>query len=307
MWFALYAFVLARLWIISFLWSPFHIFFAISMAYGLFYMFRSSHRDGTLQIKWVRGWSIWDSLRTRYFRHTWHQGTAWSNFDRRGEAYLFILHPRMYGVAPFVCFALHGKQVPSISRLAPLVAAPSFFFKVPLLCDLLQTCGCITESDEAIEDSIYHNTSVVWTPPHRYASEGDVEAQLEDGVSTETCEWLVKLAASMQNRFNIVPVHVTGEEGAYYDATPVALRGAFPSSHGYRFPSFLFGLFGGPLPRRCHLRTFVGEPISSVKGLFDASGASIGTMAKNADEIGADLRNSFQRLIATGQAVGKGK
>lgn len=91
MWFFIISLVLARLWIVSFFLSSLHLFFFSTLLYGLFYAFRSSHHNGHWQWQWFRSLSLWDRVRSKHFSHAWHQITGWREFQRHGEAYLFIV------------------------------------------------------------------------------------------------------------------------------------------------------------------------------------------------------------------------
>lgn len=264
MWFAAYAIVVAYLWTISFFWSPLHIFVIVSVAYALYYLFRSSHRSGTLQWAWFRSLSIWDRLLLeRHFHHTWHQGGGWHSFKRRGEAHLFLVKTAStVNLGTIVSFGLHGSKALSVASLAPFIAIPEFFFYVPVLCDILQWCGCIADTPGAREDVLYRNATLVWTP----SLPQQQDTLLPDNSTSAFGEDVFTWIASINTNINVIPVYSVGDEKIYRDVTPALLAPLQRFSYsrwGYAFPRLLLGWLGSPIPRTCYLRTLVSEPITN--------------------------------------------
>lgn len=165
-----------------------------------------------------------------------------------------------------VPFGLYGKNK-EMSRLAPLITAPPFFLYIPILCDLLQWCGCIVDTPQARADALSHVTNLVWTPQMTTGNDLVEDMDPVSSIPSDTFEWIANFVHSAPpgRRLNIVPVYSMGEERVYFDATPRFLhpfQDKCKARIGYS-PRILLGFLGSPIPKRCVLRTLVGEPISS--------------------------------------------
>jgi hypothetical protein len=321
MWDAIYAYVILQLWITSFFWSSLHIFVAISGAYALFHVFTWSHKEGSR--KWsrfrslslvvvvvvvvilslFRSMAIWDWLRRRHFHHSWHQGGGWQAFQKEGQAYLFIVHPQMYGLTSFFAFGLHGRQNKTMARLSPYVMMPSPPFYYPLISDVIQWAGGIVHTKAQLQDALSHNFSVVWSPTGGMMRSHDIShgvLLVDELLDMGLFDWLSEYGS--QCRFNIVPVCHTGEHAAYRnmsDSLPSVLKELQRASYnwcGVEFPLPVFGLAGSPFPKRCELRTLVGEPISTMKEVLDERGAQIGYSRKSAHHLRDEFREAYNAL-----------
>lgn len=308
MWTAAAFIIFGYMWLSSFFWSSLHLFVFFSLVYGIYFFASSSHREGTRAWSRFREWTLWDVVRRRHFHHSWHQGNGWRSFERHGEAYLFIVHPQNYGVTSFFAFGLHGQQCRALQRLRPLVMMSRFFFWVPLLTDFIQWAGGIVHTTEEMQDALNHNRSVVWAPlGGGMMTSHDIAhgvALQEEALDIRVFEWIS--AYGSKCRFNIVPVHHTGEEDAYYNTAATTVSGSgwlqslrrYMHTHtGYEFPLCVFGWGGTFIPRRVELRTKVGEPISTMDPILDERGEPTGQyMRKTAHHLRDEFREQFNRL-----------
>jgi diacylglycerol acyltransferase len=275
MWDAIYAYIILQLWITSFFWSSLHIFVAVSGLYALFHVFTWSHKEGSRKWSRFRSMAIWDWLRRKHFRHTWHQGGGWSAFEKHGHAYLFIIHPQVYGLTSFMAFGLHGCQNKTIARLSPYVMMPSPPFYYPLVSDIIQWAGGIVHTKTQLQDALSHNYSVVWSPTGGMMRSHDISHGVllaEELFDMNLFDWIATYGG--QCRFSIVPVCHVGEVNAYRnssDSLPGFLKELQRQTYnwcGVEFPLPVFGLFGSPFPKVCELGTLVGEPISTMKPIL---------------------------------------
>jgi hypothetical protein len=308
MWDAIYAFIIAELWITSFFWSSFHVFALVSTAYGLFHVFTWSHREGSRKWSRFRSMALWDWLFRRsssYIRHSWHQGGGWASFEKHGQAYLFIVHPQAYGLTSFIAFGLHGRHNKTVARLSPYVMMPSPPFYYPLVSDIIQWAGGIVHTTEQMQDALSHNFSIVWSPAGGMMRSADIADPLvlsEDHLSLGVFDWISSYGN--QCRFNIVPVCHVGEACAYHNASdrlPSFLRNLQQQTYawcGVEFPLPVFGLFGSPIPRSCELKTLVGEPISTMREVLDDKGAIAGYAKKTAHHLRDEFRAAYAALAA---------
>lgn len=283
MWVLVGLFVLFRAWIISFFFSSLHIFVILSVLYALVYRVSRSWRDGTKSSPWFRELSLWDSFRTRWFSHSWHQAESWQGFEKYGEAYLFIVHPQCYGTATLFSFGLHGKpKCPAIARLSPLICLSPFLFYIPILSELLQLAGGVTGGDvEVVKTALDHKQNIVWYPgigKNKGMMRWEQIEELKDPdkrplrlrdfqLDDELFNWISEYGAGdrNRNRINIVPVYHHGEWDAYYAPSRQKWLDSIQTwchQHiGYEFPLVVFGWMGSCFPRKCTLSTSVGSPI----------------------------------------------
>ena len=309
MWVFLFVFILFHAWLTSFFYSSLHIFVFVSLIYALVYFASRGWKDGSRQWPWLRELGIWDRLRSYWFSHSWHQVNGWKDFNRYGEAYIFILHPRCYGIASFFAFGLHGCHAQkNFQTDSLLITMPTFLFYIPVLSDILQYAGCIKHDRECVQRALDHKNSVVWSIPSRSAQivvMGDPEKRdfsILDGTrEVRLFDWISQYGQDGlgRNKINIVPVFQSGEWDAYYnprDRLPPwlsSIQDFFREQIGYEFPLVVFGWMGTFVPRKCVLRTIVGTPIPVIEDLPDGR-----KKIRSGNDLWVDFTENFEKLLA---------
>jgi hypothetical protein len=242
MWLLLYPLVLAALVVWSFYSIGLHFFVLLSMLYLLHYLINIYRTTTPRPWTWLRELTLWDHMHHRQLGYrTWAEGSNWKDYeDSKTVSRLFILEwgtPHA-ALALLLAAGLHGTQPASVASLRPVIMLPNQLFRLPLLADVCQWLGGVPHCREAFCDilSIPGRSLIMMLPnPLLGASES---------LDENPYRWLVRL----ERRHPVAVTALSMQNSA------LLYRSLGPAN---------FGLFFSCIPRACHLRIAVAQPILS--------------------------------------------
>jgi 1-acyl-sn-glycerol-3-phosphate acyltransferase len=208
------------------------------------------------------------------------------------QAALYIAHPHgLFSMAPFLHWAVRLTEWPENQTIC--IAVHSIFFRVPIVCELMEMYGAIEATEEAIRAKLTEGISVVVLTGGIRELHETLPGKMKLVLRSRT--GVFRIAKDLQ--VPIVPVLTFGEnelfppiQSAWMQRVQKYLRSWFGIA--VPFPTFAslknwFSLLQAPLEPQ--VVTYLGQPILPEK--------------KSVTDFQQEIFVEFQRVFATGKPV----